>query len=392
MHRTRRRTLAAALLLAPLLAANAMRCGPPAPATTVAVASGLASPLFAAAPEGDDRLFILERIGRIRVWKAGAVLGTPFLNLTGRVGNAGEGGLLGLAFPPDHASSGLFYVYFTDTAGDAVLSRFQVGANPDVADPTEALLLVLPQPCTNHHGGSGAFRPTDGMLYLAPGDGGSSNDPAENAQDLSTLLGKMLRIDVSGGFGSGYTVPADNPFVGVAGARPEIWALGLRNPYRFSFDRWTGDAWIADVGQGAREEVDVEPAGDPGGRNWGWDVMEGSLCNPNDPAPAPPCNDPALSLPELEYAHAAGRCSITGGMVVRAPVAGLFGLYLYGDFCTGEVWAYDRATGLSRPLTAELFPGGAPALDLVGFAEDGALRPHLVLRSGSVLRIEVPVP
>jgi glucose/arabinose dehydrogenase len=286
----------AALLLLTLLAAGLV--GLPARAALLAealVASGLDTPMFALAPWGDPRLFILERPGRILILKDGSVRAAPFLDIATSVGTSGEGGLLGLAFPPDFAASGAFYVYYTDTAGDSVISRFFVsGADPDVADPAETVILTVGQPYSNHNGGTIAFG-GDGFLYFSPGDGGSGNDPGERAQDPTSLLGKMLRIDVGLPLapgstpvpGTGYGIPVDNPWAAAGdGVRDEIWAFGLRNPYRFSFDRNTGDLWIADVGQDAIEEIDFEPRDDPGGRNWGWDVMEADQCNVNDPAPA----------------------------------------------------------------------------------------------------------
>lgn len=363
------------------------------------VASGLTSPLFVTAPNGDSRLFVVERAGRIRVVENGATLATPFLDIHTRVGTLGEGGMLGLAFPADYASSGLFTVYYTNSNLDSVVSRFSVTADPNVADPSsEEVLLFIDQPdgtgFQNHKGGTVLYG-HDGFLWFATGDGGSSNDPFENAQNPQSLLGKMLRIDVGPVFapdsipvaGQVYRIPADNPFVGSA-PRDEIWALGLRNPYRWSFDDDTGDVWIGDVGQNAREEIDFEPAGDPGGRNYGWDVMEGSSCNPTDPAPAPPCNDSSLTLPIHEYDHAAGDCSIIGGHVYRADFSALRGLYFFGDFCTGRVWSLDPATLGVVERTVELGAAAGVAFTLVSFGEDGFGRLLLVQRNaGTVYRL-----
>jgi hypothetical protein len=360
------------------------------------VASGLSVPLFAAAPAGDPRLFVVERAGRIRIVENGSVTGT-FLDISSKVGTNGEGGFLGLAFAPDYATSGHFYVYYTDVAGDSVLARYSVSSDPDVADPTETRILTVDQPSTVHNGGTIAFG-TDGFLYFGLGDGGEgAYDPFERAQDGTTLLGKMVRLDVgmppaSGSLpvaGEQYAIPADNPFVGPDGIRDEIWAFGLRNPFRWSFDRETGDMWIGDVGQRDREEVNFEPAGDPGGRNWGWDVMEGTLCNPTDPAPVPACGAPSLSLPVYEYGHSGGKCSITGGNVYRGSEApSALGLYFFADWCTGQVWARDPATGAVQDRTAELAPAGGSTNQIVGFAEDGAGELHLVLSGGKVYRIE----
>jgi len=363
------------------------------------VASGLTQPLFVAAPDGDPRLFVVERAGRIRLVKNGVTQATPFLDISTRVGTLGEGGMLGLAFPADYASSGLFTVYYTDSNLDSVVARFEVTANPDVADPSsEEELLFVDQPngtgFQNHKGGTLHYGP-DGFLWFATGDGGGSNDPLENAQNPQSLLGKMLRIDVGPVFaadsipvaGEAYRIPADNPFVASA-PRDEIWALGLRNPYRWSFDRATGDLWIGDVGQNALEEVDFEPAGDPGGRNYGWDVMEGGSCNPNDPAPAPPCNDPSLTLPVHQYGRAAGDCTVIGGNVFRADFSALRGLYFFGDFCSGRVWTFNPATLVVADRTAQLGAAAGVAFTLVAFGEDGRGRPLIVQRNpGTVYRL-----
>jgi len=363
------------------------------------VASGLTQPLFVTAPDGDTRLFVVERAGRIRIVANGVTLATPFLNIAARISVAGEGGLLGLAFPADYATSGLIYVYYTDLDSDSVVARFPVTANPDVADPnSEQILLDIDQPdgsgFLNHKGGTIAFGP-DGFLWFATGDGGSSNDPFENAQNPQSLLGKMLRIDVDTPFapgsppgaGDSYLIPADNPFVGSA-ERDEIWALGLRNPYRWSFDRGTGNLWIGDVGQSALEEVDFEAANDPGGRNYGWDVMEGTSCNGGDPAPSPPCNDPSLTLPVYEYGHGTGECSIIGGYVYRADFGALHGHYFFGDFCTGHVWSLRPGTLALVDRTAQLGAAAGVPFTLVGFGEDGLGRLLLVQRNaGTIYRI-----
>ncbi len=361
------------------------------------VASGLAQPLTVAAPVGDSRLFVAEEAGRVRIVAGGSVLPTPFLDIATRVSTSGEGGLLGLAFPEDFATSGWFVVYYTDLANDSVISRFSVSENPDVADPnSEEVLLWIDQPDahTNHRGGTIHFG-RDGFLWFATGDGGGSNDPDEQAQNPNSLLGKMLRIDVGPAFapdslvvaGEAYRIPADNPFVGAA-PRDEIWAFGLRNPFRWSFDRLNGDVWIGDVGQGAREEVSFEPANDPGGRNYGWDVMEGTRCNTADPAPAPPCNDPSLTLPVYEYDHSLDECSIIGGFVYRSDSSLLRGLYFFGDFCTGRVFTFQPSTGNVVDRTAELGAAADSDFDLVSFGEDGFGRLLLVQRgSGRVHRI-----
>jgi len=358
------------------------------------IASGLSSPVYATAPRGDDRLFIVERAGRIVVRAAdGTLLATPFLDIRSLVGSGGERGLLGLAFAPDYASSGHFYVYYVDLAGHSVLARHRRSENPDVASPTARILLTVAQPpaYSNHKGGTIAFG-GDGMLYWGLGDGGGTNDPLNHAQNDGTLLGKMLRLDVRGAFDAPYAVPPDNPFVGATrdpqGAIPdEIWAKGLRNPFRFAFDRWTGDLWIADVGQSQREEVDFEPASSAGGRNYGWRVMEGTRCNVADPPPAPACFSPELTLPIVEYDHALG-CSITGGTVYRGPVQALHGLYLYGDFCSARLWTFDPASDTVVERTADLAPHDGTSIDsIVAIAEDGGGELVIVDLGGEVFRV-----
>jgi len=367
-------------------------------------ASGLPDPIFAAAPNGDARLFVVERAGRIHVVKNGVLQATPFLDIRTRIGIGGEGGLLGLAFPADYASSGLFTVYYTDLNSDSVVARYSVTANPDVANSSnEQVLLFIDQPngagFQTHKGGTIHYGP-DGFLWFATGDGGGTNDPDENAQNPQSLLGKMLRVDVGPTFAPGsvpvagqvYRIPADNPFR-TSAPRDEIWALGLRNPFRWSFDRGTGDVWIGDVGQAALEEVDFESASDPGGRNYGWDVMEGYNCNPYDPASAPPCSMPPLTLPVHEYDHASGDCSIIGGYVYRADFSPLRGLYFFGDFCTGRVWSFDPATLGIVDRTSQLGAAAGASYSLVSFGEDGQGRTLIVLRnSGTVYRLASVAP
>ena len=251
----------------------------------VLVASGLSAPLRVTAPAGDfQRLFVVEQGGRIRIVKDGVLLGTSFLDLSGRISSGGERGLLGLAFHPDYRRNGRFFVNYTDPQGNSVVSEFGVSSNPDFANAgSERVLLRQTQPFSNHNGGHLAFSPIDGTLYLGFGDGGSGGDPQNLAQNDGTWLGKILRIDVDGrDAGKEYAVPSDNPFAGRTTPLPEIWAKGLRNPWRFSFDRAIGDLWIGDVGQGAWEEVDWQGASSRGGENYGWRRMEGAHCY--DPA------------------------------------------------------------------------------------------------------------
>ncbi len=357
---------------------------PPTPAGGVAVAldivaTGFASPVsVAAAGDGSGRLLVVEKVGRVRLATAGGPATEPFLDLADRVRSSGsEQGLLGLAFAPDFESSGRLYVSYTDLQGDSVISRLTVGGNPDRVDATtEEVLLRVPQPFSNHNGGHLAFGP-DGMLWIGLGDGGSAGDPRGNGQDPSTLLGSMLRVDVSPQ--SGYVVPDDNPFVGDPDARDEIWATGLRNPWRYAFDRATGDLYVADVGQNRFEEVTVLGAAEPGGRNLGWNRMEGFSCYP-----AGPCDQTGLTLPAVVYGHGEG-CSVTGGVVVRDPAEPeLDGRYLFADFCSGRIWGLAPG-GASGWTVAEV---GRHDGNPVGFGEgeDGAVY-AVDIGSGELLRV-----
>lgn len=300
------------------------------------VAVGLTRPLAVADPgDGSGRLFVVQQTGEVLIFNGAALESTPFLDLSGDIACCGERGLLGFAFHPQHASNGRFYVNFTDPTGDTRVVEYQVSAgDPDVADPTTArVLLAVDQPYTNHNGGDLHFGP-DGYLYVALGDGGSGGDPDGNGQDPTTLLGSILRIDVdSTDPPLEYAIPADNPFVGDPNGRDEIWVYGLRNPWRFSFDRRTGDLFIGDVGQGTLEEIDLQPAASPGGENYGWNVMEGSSCYN-----ASTCDTTGLVLPILEYGRSLGR-SVTGGYRSRgAAQPRLDGVYLFADYVLGTVW------------------------------------------------------
>ncbi|MEM9406363.1 MAG: PQQ-dependent sugar dehydrogenase [Acidobacteriota bacterium] len=295
---------------------------------------------------GDDRVFITEQSGRVLILRGGNVSATPFLDITDRVRSGGEQGLLSIAFHPRYASNGRVFANYTNFSGDTVIARFEVsGGNPDRANAaSERELLVIPQPFTNHNGGQLQFGP-DGYLYIGMGDGGSANDPDCLAQNTTSLLGKMLRLDIDTGANQApfYTVPADNPFIGSNEAPDEAWATGLRNPWRFSFDRQTGELFIGDVGQNQIEEISYAPAGSNGGFNYGWKVMEGSRCfSTNACGSVPPCNSPLLTDPILEYDHSQG-CSVTGGYVYRGnDVSELSGDYVYGDLCSRQVWAASR--------------------------------------------------
>lgn len=286
------------------------------------------------AGDGSGRLFVVEQPGRIRIINDGDLLPTPFLDIVSIVGSeANEQGLLSIAFHPNYVNNGYFFLNYTNKDGDTTIARYQVSNNPDSADPNSAkIVLTIGQPYGNHNGGQIVFGP-DGYLYVGMGDGGAANDPHDNGQKLDTLLGKILRLDVDNA--DPYGAPQDNPFVNQADARPEIWSYGWRNPWRLSFDSATGDMYVADVGQNKYEEVHVELAGTPGGKNYGWRLMEGFHCF--DPAECDPANLP-VELPVTEYDHSQG-CSITGGYVYRgANYPELTGTYLYGDYCSGIVW------------------------------------------------------
>ncbi len=355
----------------------------------VVAATGLSVPVFVTSMPGDPRLFVVEKAGRIRIVENGVVRPEPFLDIPGRVGSGGsEQGLLGLAFDPGHAFNGLFYIYYTDNRGDSVLARYELGGDPNVANADrQEILLTVDQPQGNHNGGTIAFSPVDGFLYLGLGDGGGANDPGNNAQDGSSLLGKMLRLDVSGGFGSGFDVPPSNPFVGDPRAEDEIWGLGLRNPYRFAFDSMTGDLWIGDVGQNAREEVDYEPASSMGGLNWGWPSREGSIAGPKPSAIVLG----TLTDPEEDYGHANGFCppgggSVTGGTVYRGAEVTYFGQYFYADYCTGELWTLEPG---QAPVdrTLELAPASGAPGEIVAIGEGGFDDLYVVHVSGTLYRI-----
>jgi hypothetical protein len=350
--------------------------------TTVLVAHGLASPLDLKSAPGDrSRIFVVEQPGRIRVIRDGTLQPAPFLDVTGRVSSGGERGLLGLAFHPGYASNGRFFVNYTDGSGDTHVAEFHATPGTDTADAgSERQVLFVTQPFANHNGGGLAFG-RDGMLYIGLGDGGSGGDPFRNGQNLGTLLGKMLRIDVDRG--NPYAVPADNPFLSTSGARGEIWAYGLRNPWRFAFDGATGDLVIADVGQSQWEEVDVGLASRRGGENYGWNVTEGNHCF----QPSSGCNTAGITPPILEYDHGQG-CSITGGVVYRGcRLPGYQGTYFYADYCTHFVRSVRLDAGRAtdpRDWTAALGRG----LDSpTSFGVDADGEAYIVDQDGEVYRI-----
>jgi len=327
---------------------------------------GLDSPLAVVnAGDGSNRLFVVEQGGTIRIVKDGALLPDPFLDVSKEISSGGEQGLLGLAFHPSYPTDPRFFVNYTDTSGDTHVASFTVDpSNPDRADPgSEKELVFVDQPYANHNGGGLQFGP-DGDLYIGLGDGGSGGDPHENGQKLSTKLGKMLRIGVDGTTGDlAYAIPADNPFAGRSDADPAIFAYGLRNPWRFSFDRTTGDLWIGDVGQGAWEEIDMARKG-TSGQNFGWNRMEGSHCF----RPAEGCDQTGITLPVAEYGHDKG-CTVIGGYVYRGTAQpALAGGYLFGDYCSGTIWAIDPA---GNQLREPAVVGSADG-SLSSFGEDEA--------------------
>ena len=340
------------------------------------------NPTFATALPGDDRVFVVERRGVIRVVRNGATLTQPWLDIGAKVFTGGEGGLLSMAFDPNYASNGYFYVYYTDLSQNIVVERYGSSPTPNVADPTSSLtILRIPHPqFQNHFGGLVSFGP-DGFLYAATGDGGGAGDPLDNAQNLGSLLGKMLRVDVRGAtVGQPYTIPAANPYVNQAGRRPEIWAYGLRNPWRFAFDG--EQLYTADVGQDAREEVNLATSSQ-GGLNYGWDIMEGTAC-----FGATSCNRTGLSLPVFEYEHGengVNGCSITGGYVYRGTaIPELSGRYFYSDFCKGYIKSFlATGTGIAEQRDWGLGAAG----QVVSFGRDGAGELLVVSADGRVFRI-----
>ena len=352
--------------------------------TTTLFVRGLSSPLDFQVPAGErTRAFVVEQGGRIRIVRGGALAGTPFLDVSSKISSGGERGLLGLAFHPQYASNGRFYVNYTDRSGDTHISEFRASPpTADAVDPsTERELLFVRQPFANHNGGGLAFG-NDGFLYAGLGDGGSGGDPQGNGQNLSTPLGKLLRMDVDRG--SPFMVPADNPFVARAGAFPAIWAYGLRNPWRFTFDRATGDLFIADVGQSAVEEVDFAAAPRRGGENYGWNIMEGSRCF----APASGCTTTGLTLPVVEYTHSQGNCSITGGVVYRGcRLPGYAGHYFYADYCSGMIRSFRMQGGQvadARDWTVAL---GRGIDNVTAFGRDDEGEVYIVDQDGEVYKV-----
>ncbi len=369
-------------VLALLGCSNAPGTAPPATTDSLrlvpVVTSGLSSPVYLTAPTGDTaRLFVVEQSGQIRIVQHGQLLPAAFLDIHTRLVSGGEQGLLSVAFHPNYATNGYFYVNYTDLNGDTRVERYTVSAaDSNLADTaTHKLIIFIPQPYTNHNGGLVMFG-ADGMFYIGMGDGGSGGDPQNRAQSPDSLLGKLLRIDVDAG--DPYAIPAGNPFATSGGAK-EIWALGLRNPWRFAFDRSAGLLYIGDVGQGAWEEVDVQPASQ-GGLNYGWRIMEGAHCyNPSN------CSSAGLVLPAVEYDHSNGQCAIIGGFVYRGTrFPALAGQYFYADLCAGWVRSFSYAGGAVTGQTSwnlDLSPGTP-----LSFGEDARGELYL-LTGGGVYRI-----
>jgi glucose/arabinose dehydrogenase len=346
------------------------------------VVDGFSAPLAVAnAGDGSGRLFVAEQGGAIRIVRDGALVEQPFIDISDRISSGGERGLLGLAFHPNFPSDPRFFVNYTDTDGNTRVSSFTVDStNPDRADPaSEVRMMFIKQPFSNHNGGALAFGP-DGFLYVGTGDGGSGGDPQGNGQSLGTLLGKILRIDVDRTEGDrSYAIPADNPFVGRAGALPEIFTYGMRNPWRMSFDRATGDLWIGDVGQGAWEEVDVVRKG-TSGQNFGWNRMEGAHCF----EPSEGCEDSSLVLPVTEYDRDLGSTVIGGDVYRGAEQAGLAGGYVFADFGSGNVFLIDAA--LDGPTKPTLALEGDASISSFGEDEAGELY-ATDLSSGRLLHV-----
>lgn len=354
--------------------------GPGDSAALQLVTSGLSSPVFVTTPPGDTaRLFVVEQGGTIRVVRHDSLLPTAFLDLSAHIAAGGERGLLSLAFHPSYAANGYCYVYYTNPHGDIRVVRYTVSTDPNVADATtgDTILKVFHETNDNHNGGLLLFGP-DGKLYAGLGDGGAANDPPGNGQNLDTLLAKILRIDVDGG--TPYATPVDNPFVGHPGERGEIWLYGLRNPWRFSFDRTTGDLYVGDVGQNLYEEVDVLPAASRAGVNYGWNIMEGKHC-----FMASSCNMTGLTLPVIEYGHGDG-CAVTGGYVYRGTkVPALSGVYLYGDYCSGWVRSFRLAGGSATE--SRDWPPLAVSGGLSSFGQDARGELYITSLSGQLYRI-----
>jgi glucose/arabinose dehydrogenase len=365
------------------------QAAPPPEIALQNLAAGL-GPITSITNAGDDRLFLTLQTGRVLIYAGGQVRPAAFLDLTSSITCCGERGLLGLAFHPQYSSNRFFFVDYTNTAGNTVIARYQASSgNPDAADASSgATLLTIAQPFPNHKGGQLQFGP-DGYLYIGMGDGGSANDPLCNGQRDDTLLGKLLRLDVNQNVSTSpfYGIPPSNPFAGAGAPLDEIWAKGLRNPWRFSFDRATGDLYIADVGQSAREEIDFQPRTSAGGENYGWKIMEGTLCGAGGgsgcPSGVPPCNSPVFKAPLYEYGHVGtGDCTaaVIGGYVYRgAGYPQLTGIYFYGDYCFGWLFANGQMLSPNVP-------------QLTTFGEDNSGEIYLGTGDGKLFRLAAAAP
>lgn len=344
------------------------------------IASNLSSPVHLASPPNDDRLFVVEQPGRIRIIQNGSLLSTPFLDINARVTDGGgEQGLLSVAFHPQYAANRHFYVYYVDNDGNLQIERFTAPtASSNVADPATALPIInIPHPThSNHNGGQLAFGP-DGFLYIGTGDGGSGGDPPNNAQNLNILLGKMLRLDVNSGNQVPYVIPPSNPFRDRTDARPEIWAYGLRNPWRFSFDRIDDVLYIGDVGQNRREEINAAPA-DKSGLNYGWRIMEGTSCF----LPMSSCDRAPLTLPIHDYARDDGNCSVTGGFAYRgSAIPQIVGLYFFSDYCKGGLRSFRLVNGAATDVREwNAGVGGG----ITSFGEDRNRELYVISHGGTV--------
>ncbi|HUR91054.1 MAG TPA: PQQ-dependent sugar dehydrogenase [Gemmatimonadaceae bacterium] len=345
------------------------------------VASGLISPVHLASPPNDARLFIVEQRGRIRIVQNGQLLATPFLDITAKVMYGGEQGLLSVAFHPQYATNRHFYVYYTDQNGDILVERYTAtSASSNTADPASAQTIIgIPHPTnTNHNGGQLVFGP-DGFLYIGTGDGGAGNDPPNNAQNRNVLLGKILRLDVNPASSAAYSIPTSNPFVSQSGARGEIWAYGLRNPWRFSFDRGSSTIYIGDVGQNSREEIDAV-ALTPSGRNFGWRIMEGAQCRG-----LLPCDQSGLTLPVHDYATSDGNCAVTGGFVYRgAGIPQITGVYFFSDYCKGELRSFRLVNGAATEVRVWPVSTGAT---ITSFGEDSSGELYMISHGGTISKL-----
>ncbi|MEE9355940.1 MAG: PQQ-dependent sugar dehydrogenase [Methylococcaceae bacterium] len=347
--------------------------------TFVKVAENLDQPVYLThANKNSERLFIVEQPGRVKILQNDRVQETAFLDIKQRVGFGGEKGLFSLAFPQEYPDKRYFYVNYTNKSGNTTISRFYLSQNENIADAgSEEIILTVEQPFGNHNGGQIAFGP-DNFLYIGMGDGGSGGDPFNAGQNKNTLLGKLLRIDVEAGV-TPYAIPATNPFVTSADYRPEIWALGLRNPWRFSFDQLTGDLYIADVGQNKLEEINVQPADSKGGENYGWNIMEGRQCFNR-----PTCDQTSLTLPIFEYGHTQGNVSITGGYVYRdQSFPRLQNIYIFGDFASGWVAGLRK---VNQQWEASIL--AETDFSISSFGEDAKGQLYLADLNGALYRIE----